>query len=247
LKKINFVASSNVVQEIVPMPKPAKFYLPNWYKESGSFFNSKSNSYTNDLFFEEPGIPNTTVKKCMPFLDTLVSGYIQETWCDIFIERKDDEIFFHYSTSVDEASPIISTRSKVGLAKIPVPIGFDKNAFFHWSRVWNPILPKGYSALITHPLNRDDLPFKCFSGIIDSDKYFLGGKVGFFIKEDFSGLIPKGTPMYQIIPIKRESWKSEKMQLKNKTLNEVNQQVFNVKSFFSGGYKKLYWNKKDFN
>ena len=247
MKKINFVASSNAVQEIVPMPKPAKFYLPDWYKESGSFFNSESNSYTNNLFFKEPGKPTTTVKTCMPFLDTLVSGYIQETWCDIFIERKNNEILFHYSMVVDEENPIMSTRPAVILAKIPVPPGFDRDVFFHWSRVWNPILPKGYSALVTHPFNRDDLPFRCVSGIIDSDKYFASGKVGFFIKEGFSGLIPKGTPMYQIIPIKRESWKSEQIKLKDKTLNKITQQVFNINSFFSGGYKKMYWNKKDFN
>ena len=247
MKKINFVASSKEIQELVSMPKPAKFYLPNWYKESGSFFNNKSNSYTNNLFFEEPGVPSTTVKTCMPFLDTLTFGYIQETWCDIFIERNNNEVFFHYSLNMDKKDSIISARPIDIIAKMPVPSGFNKNIFFHWSRVWNPVLPKGYSALITHPFNRDDLPFRCVSGIIDSDNYFVGGKVGFFIKEDFSGLIPKGTPMYQIVPFKRESWKSKQIKLKNKTLNKVNQQIFNINSFFLGGYKKIYWNRKDFN
>ena len=248
MKKINFVANSVALENFVPMPKPAKFYIPDWYKESPSFFNYDNNSYSNKLSFGEVGRPTKTFKKCMPFFDTLSFGYIQETWCDIFIERKDGKIFYHYSLSVDEDKhPIISTRDMMSTGQIPVPIGFDNNAFFHWSRVWNPILPKGYSSLITHPLNRDDLPFRCLSGVIDSDKYFLGGKVAFFIKEGFTGLIPKGTPMYQIIPFKRDSWKIKKTNLKDGVLNKIEEQTYNVGSVFLDAYKKQYWNKKMFN
>jgi hypothetical protein len=237
-----------VIENFVPMPKPAKSYIPDWYKESPPFFNYDSNLYSNKLSFGEAGIPSSTFKKCMPFFDTLSFGYIQETWCDIFIERKNGKLFYHYSLAVEKNNdPIISTRDIVSIGQIPVPAGFDSSTFFHWSRVWNPILPKGYSSLITHPLNRDDLPFRCLSGIIDSDKYFLGGKVGFFIKEDFTGLIPKGTPMYQIIPFKRDSWETKKVNLKNNILNKIEQQTYNLKSVFLDGYKKQHWNKKMFN
>ncbi len=227
------------------MPKPAKFYMPEWYKESASFFNYDNNSYTNKLSFKEAGRVSGTAKICMPFLDTLSFGYIQETWCDIFIEYKNQQLFYHYSYSPD--FPIISDRSIDSIAKMPIPVGFNKDLIFHWSRVWNPILPKGYSALITHPFNRDDLPFKCVSGIIDSDRYFLNGKVGFFLKENFAGLIPKGTPMYQIIPFKKDSWETKKINLKNKILKNIEGQKYNIQSVFSGGYKKNYWNKKSFN
>jgi hypothetical protein len=246
LKKINFVANSIEIEKFVPMPKPAKFYIPDWYKESAPFFNYDNNSYSNKLSFKEAGLPNSTFKKCMPFFDTLSFGYIQETWCDIFIERKNQELYYHYSFTLDKDNPIISTRPITSIAKMPIPTEFS-DIFFHWSRVWNPVLPKGYSCLITHPLNRDDLPFRCFSGIIDSDKYFLDGKVGFFIKEDFTGLIPKGTPMYQIIPFKRDSWESKKINLKNNILTKVEKQRYNIKSIFLDGYKKQYWNKKIFN
>lgn len=227
------------------MPKPAKVYIPDWYKESASFFNYDDKSYTNKLSFKELGSPTTTVKLCVPFLDTLSFGYIQETWCDIFVEVKNQQLFYHFADSLD--FPIVSDRSISLAAKMPVPIGFNKNLFFHWSRVWNPVLPKGYSALITHPLNRDDLPFKCVSGIIDSDRYFVDGKVGFFLKESFVGLIPKGTPMYQIIPFKKDSWKTSKIALKNKILKNIEDQRYNITSVFTGGYKKNYWNKNSFN
>jgi hypothetical protein len=245
LKKIGFVASNKHIEDNVPMPKSAKVYIPEWYKESASFFNHDNNSYTNKLSFGEVGTPSKTVKVCVPFLDTLSFGYIQETWCDIFIEYKNEQLFYHYSYNSE--SPIISTRPIESIAKMPVPLGFNKDLFFHWSRVWNPVLPKGYSALITHPFNRDDLPFKCVPGIIDSDRYFVEGKVGFFLKKDFVGLIPKGTPMYQIVPFKKESWETKKIIPKNKILKKIEEQTYNIQSVFTGGYKKNHWNRKSFN
>ena len=247
MKKISFVASSSEVEKNIPMPKPAKLYIPEWYKESPSFINTDNSSYTNKLSFDQRGIPSSTIKTCIPFLDTFLFGYIQETWCDIFVEYKGDELIYHYSYTPDLTDPIISHRPIEVAVKMPAPAGFNSNVLFHWSRVWNPVLPKGYSSLITHPFNRDDLPFKCVSGIIDSDKYFLNGKVGFFIKENFTGLIPKGTPMYQIIPFKKESWKTKDFISKNKISRMIQEQKHEIQSVFSGGYKKKYWNKKDFN
>jgi hypothetical protein len=60
--------------------------------------------------------------------------------------------------------------------------------------------------LITHPINRYDLPFTSVSGLADYDVYPLPGNVSFHIKEGFEGTIPAGTPIMQIIPIKREDW-----------------------------------------
>jgi hypothetical protein len=247
MKKISFVAVNKNIENSVPMPKPTKLYIPDWYKDSPSFFDYDSNNYVNKISFSSYGIASTTMKMCMPFLDTFSFGYIQETWCDIFIENKNNKITYHYSYNVDSQFPIMQERPLELLGKIPVPTGFKKDMFFNWSRVWSPILPKGYSAIITHPLNRDDLPFRCQSGIVDFDNYFSPGKVGFFLKEGFVGLIPKGTPMYQIIPFKRDSWKTENIKNKNKILNMLENQKNNVFSTFYGGYKKNYWNKKNFN
>lgn len=80
---------------------------------------------------------------------------------------------------------------------------------FAWYPDWAVELPEGYSALYTHPLNRFDLPFFMTIGIIDNDKVNLPGTMPFFIAKGFEGTIPAGTPYAQIIPFKREDWKSE--------------------------------------
>jgi hypothetical protein len=117
---------------------------------------------------------------------------------------------------------------------------------FVWHPGWIPELPKGYSALITHPINRVDLPFYTLSGVVEHDTYLQampGSNLPLLLKKDFSGIIPIGTPMYQIIPFKRDSWES--------SLNEYDKyaqgKITNpIESYPSGGYKKLHWIKKNF-
>jgi hypothetical protein len=104
-------------------------------------------------------------------------------------------------------------------------------------------VPKGYSFLITHPLNRYDLPFTTMSAIVDADFGLHGGQVPFFLKENFEGIIPMGTPIAQIIPFKRDNWISEKSLGLWKKSDLNNKRAYMVTS---GWYKKNHWKKKSF-
>lgn len=229
-QKVVFRPIGNDVNGIVPMPKPAKSCIPEWFKEVPVYVN-------NSPEIGEGGTMNTTMKSCMPFLDTFLSGYIQNTWCDIYIDNtKEDSPHWKYSLS---PSPI---NKRNGPSYYPEINNFSSNEF-EWKQQWIPQLPPGYSMLYTHPFNRYDLPFLSLTGIVDNDKYFMepfGANHPFFLTKNFKGIIPKGTPMFQMIPIKREYWKSEGLGFDEK----IFKQFFQVRSFFSGGYKKLYWNKK---
>ena len=118
---------------------------------------------------------------------------------------------------------------------------------FHWWPNWGIELPKGYSALVTSPLNRFDLPFLTVAGIIDSDKYTMPGLMPFFLKEGFSGLIPKGTPYAQIIPIKREDWTSEHIYYTNQEMYDRHVATTDKYRVAYGGiYKQKTWEKKNY-
>jgi len=69
-----------------------------------------------------------------------------------------------------------------------------------------------------------------------------GGNVPFFFSKDFEGIIPMGTPIAQIIPFKRDDWKSEIIN------DEVNYQskIFNIGRVLNGAYRKKSWKKKKF-
>jgi hypothetical protein len=56
------------------------------------------------------------------------------------------------------------------------------------------------------PLNRADERFTCFSGIVECDGYFEFINFPFVWNEpNFSGIVPAGTPLVQVIPIKRDT------------------------------------------
>ena len=71
--------------------------------------------------------------------------------------------------------------------------------------------PEGYALFFTHPVNRFDLPFTTLSGLVDCDRY-TDTWIHFpahWHDTNFSGILPKGTPIAQCIPVKRESWVCE--------------------------------------
>lgn len=231
MKSMNFVPATKEAELFVDAPKPAEKSTPKWFKDIPAFASGK-------VEHKDRGGVNSTSKICMPFSDSFKMGYIQETWQDIKIEQSENHINYFYPNSPQ----IISHREETHLPNSVLDGYYPLE--FTWNPQWLPKVPKGYSVLITHPLNRDDLPFKTLTGVIDADEYFSGKKsnLPFLIKKGFDGVIPVGTPIFQIIPFKREDWKSQ-----NEAFDEAKQLNHRkIHSMFYGGYKKLIWKKKSF-
>jgi hypothetical protein len=159
---------------------------------------------------------------------------MQESWEEVTV----------VSGIIEKSNSVASKGLKMDFSfSIPEEYG---TMDFAWHPCWIPELPEGYSALITHPLNRVDLPFYTLSGIIEHDSYTQSASYSnfpFLIKKDFSGIIPIGTPMYQIIPFKRDDWESKANQYDKESQYNTIKDLFTNKP---GGYKKLYWLKKSF-
>ena len=89
---------------------------------------------------------------------------------------------------------------------------FDEDRFIiKFNNFWTIEAPPGYSILFTHPVNRGDLPFTTFTGLVDCDT-FHDSPVNFpahWHDTAFNGVLPKGTPVAQCLPVKRESWTSQ--------------------------------------
>lgn len=227
---IEFIPSSEEVDNFLETPSLSKSVIPQWYKDSPTF------DPTNLTF--DKGAIKKPLKMCVPFLDALTSGYVQKTWCEISISAGDN--FANYMWAVPPA--IMEHR------ETPLSISLDPSyvqAEFHWKMPWIVKLPKGYSLLITHPHNRLDLPFTTLTGIVDADEFHhvRFGQLPFYIKKTFNGIIPIGTPMFQMIPIKREAWKSERVKF-NET--EIMRTDFSFSKYLFGAYKNFYWKKKKY-
>lgn len=242
MKNIYFNPVSKIAELTVPSPKPSKEYVPDWYKKIPQFYGGKPE------FKNEITKTNQTLKMCMPFADTFTSGYIQETWQEIAFTLDTENLdefgspLFNYYTPAD---PQIMGIRGSGRDTYPIPEEYYPFELT-WHPAWTPELPEGYSVLITHPLNRTDLPFYTLSGIVDSDTFTHSNTISnlpFLLKRDFTGIIKKGTPMYQMIPIKREDWKSIQ---KTFDADEQIRQVYKLRQYFWGAYKRVHWNKKNY-
>ena len=216
--KIQFIPGTEKVEQVITFPESSRKFIPNWYK---------------DISVKQDEV---NVKKCIPFLDAMTHGYIQKTWTDIEVLNNNESL----SIAFDHEVEILNYREKSDM-----PIGDEYYPVeFVWQRPWSVVLPQGYSGLVTHPLNRIDLPFITLSGIVDFDKSIHAptGNIPFYVKKGFVGIIPAGTPMFQIIPIKREEWSYESKDYSSdfweSKINERQQE----KDF----YKKRIWQKKTF-
>jgi hypothetical protein len=198
-KKIKFICSEKELLHLLERPYPAMKKLPDWICNTPSYIGGEKGI---DSFSD----PNTTIKKCMPVFDAMTAGYhiplISDTWVEL---NKEANLTCRWSwTSIE----VVSIQKPEGYSTYPVPNGYHKVAF-KWINPWIVKTPPGWSCLFTQPLHYDDLPFSCLPAIVDTDKHPSPIHLPFFMKKSFTGLIPKGTPLIQVIPFKREEFTSE--------------------------------------
>lgn len=236
MKIIRFFAEKEYLN--LGKPGPAKLEIPDWYRKA-------------EKFYESNGEKTAGLKTCMPFLDTLTSGYVLKTPVNIYVNEEKNEkdfssLFGNKENNLrirwdgpESLQNFIVERPPESGSTMPRPAGHYPNHLV-FSEFWSIKTPRGWSLLMTHPLNRHDLPFTTASGIIDSDKWFAPGNVPFFIKKDFSGVIPRGTPFAQIIPIKRAEWQ---MAI-DPGLADTNYKQASMVRNTENSYKKAMWKRK---
>src|SRR5262249_784850 len=84
----------------------------------------------------------------------------------------------------------------------------DDRFVMKFNNFWTIEVPPGFSLLITHPINRHDLPFTTLTGLVDCDRY-IDNFINFparWSDPAFEGVLPRGTPFAQCIPVKGQSW-----------------------------------------
>lgn len=229
-KKIEFIVTVEDA-DFYDYPCPSQKNVPKWYKDIPVVREK-------DYEFDDGGRPNNlSLKHCMPFFDAMTMGYHIVLATDIFFNSQDTTIDYRFPST-----KLLNHRD--GNPSLPVSNEFLP-VEFEWKMLWTPKTPKGYSCLVTHPINRVDLPFFTLSGVIDSDIFYHtpNGNLPFYMKKGFKGVIKKGTPIAQIVPFKRDNWKSSKIKFDEKKVKY--RHLLNI-SFFKDFYKKFAYVKKVF-
>lgn len=217
--------------------------VPAWYKDLSPYVNIN-------------GKEDLSLKKCIPFLDALNTGYFLVTKREYTFSADDlnEKYSFtseHFQNS--QRQKTISSHPIQQVGDMPFSDNYIKY-LFKWNNPYQIKTPEGYGVLFTHPLNYHFLPFYSLSGVVDTDKFPIPVLFPFLMKKNFNGVIPVGTPVIQIIPFKKEDW-NHKIH-KNVPLNYVNdvKDITNdymnkriVDNKIIGGvYKKIYRNPKKY-
>lgn len=237
----NLAVGLGSVAKFVDPPVAATKTVPEWYKNMSPIFD---NEKTYGISSSNVLATNTTVKSCSPFMDAIISGYMFTLPLDVEIKRVSKEevkIFWR------EPADFVTGHSPNQHPGLPSPFE-TKNAdtnVLKWSFPYTIKTPPGYSSFFTHPLNRHDLPFRTFSGVVETDIYPGAVQFPFQLCVDVedSFIIEKGTPVCQIIPFKRENWESKIEEL---SIEESKQAIFKLRSKIVRSYKSQWWRKKTY-
>jgi hypothetical protein len=176
------------------IPKPAIKFIPSWWKQTKNF-----PSY-HHIDKAEAG----NVKNCPSFMDYFSSGYILPMWADTILyydnETKDwswrsSDARFTYSNHNNDQYLDFVNHSFLG-----------KESYFVFKAhaPWRIITKPGYSTYqlpVFYHFNED---FSVLPGIRDSDTYHQINPQIVIHSSKKEIFIPRGTPLAQYIPFKRE-------------------------------------------
>jgi hypothetical protein len=183
--------------DALPHPVLARSALPDWLREMPA--KAHSEIHGRDI---------RTVKQCPPFVDAMAYGFMILLPCDVSVERG------AFSWNWDVAKPATSGHPRAPLSfhvssQFPgAPFARDGQAAIKFNSFWTIELEPGWSLFATHPVNRDELPFRLVSGLVDSDRFHDGG-INFpaiWTESDFSGVLPRGTPVAQCFAVPRVAY-----------------------------------------
>lgn len=233
--KINFIAS--VTDPTLPKPEPASKHIPEWYRSIPRYADGKK------IPHNERGKTPGTIKTCMPVLDAMTNGYLLFSGADVHIEQQENGRFYRWADH--DLITFHSQRQLKGYPKLEEKIKLENVPKF--SNPWIVQTPKGYSSLFVTPFHRD-LPFTILPGIVDTDTYFAPVNFPFIPDANFEGFIPKGTPIAQVIPFKRDDWEMSVKSLED--FEDLRKKRFAASKIltttFFDQYKKNFWKAKTY-
>ena len=182
--------------DLLPRPVPAQAGLPDWLRQMA------------------PRVPSAlhqrsirSVKQCPPFVDAMAHGFLILLPCEV---RVQDGVF-----SWDWPLPALALQHQpraplsfhVAEQVAGSPLAQGSHAVLKFNSFWTIELDPGWSLMVVHPVNRDDLPFRLITGLVDADHFNAVG-INFparWTEPGFSGVLPRGTPVAQCYPVPREA------------------------------------------
>lgn len=210
-------------------PEPAVRQTPDWYKATASYVDGQRVIRDGDT-------PHT-IKKCVPVFDAMTAGYIIRTYVDVQVTQRDGAPWYEWpSHNAVAFHPVTQAALHPSCNEMPYP---------KWNNPWAIRTPRGYSTLFVPPMHNPNGMFTVLPGLVDTDVYHAPVNFPFVLNDArWEGIIPAGTPMVQIIPIKRDPWK---MRIGGpKDVAAQNSVSTKLRALWFNSYKRQFWNRKEY-
>lgn len=206
--------------------------VPDWYKQMET---SHAKNKTEGFEVRE----SQTIKRCMPVLDAITAGYIIKTYTDLFVKYTDGVLGFEWANDTEDSISFHPANQLINYKNLDLPYGAPK-----LRNPWGIKTPKNYSCLFISPLHRPDCGIKILEGVVDTDLYTSPVQFPFLVDKGFSGTIPAGTPIAQVIPFKRDSFRMEFGDNVNRLENNAVHRL--LRSTWINGYRNKFRANKDY-
>lgn len=178
----------------IPPPERALRFVPDWFKR-----------LERELGIPDAhGLPGLTAKACLPMTDAFSLGFVIPLPLDVALRVPEDRVSIQLGWAPDAPFQPIEQHlpAQIGAPEPP----FEATVPLKFINPWRVKVPPGYSVLFTQPLSRPDLPFTCFSGFVDCDRFETTVNIPFaWTGPAGDHQLPAGTPIAQLIPIRRDA------------------------------------------
>jgi hypothetical protein len=178
----------------LPRPMAARTALPDWLRAMAA-----------TQFSPTHGQDVRTVKQCPPFIDAMSYGFMIPLPCDVKVQDGALSWQWDVPTPSVHAHPRAPISFHVPEQVIGSPLHHANRVLLKFNSFWTIELEPGWSLFATHPINREDLPFRLITGLVDADRFHDVGILfpAVWTEPGFSGVLPRGTPIAQCFAVPR--------------------------------------------
>ena len=216
------------------LPKPAKSFLPEWWK------NVPSHSKLNNLK-ESVVAQNMTAKQCPSFVDYFSQGYIVPMWADTTLKYNEKSQEWTWRCGAQNSPFKIEVHPNSQFIDY-APASFKGSpASFVFKLVspWQIKTPKGYSVLSLPLFFHFNEDISAVPGVTDTDYFYVVNQQVLYHGKGQEVFIPRGTPLVQIIPFERKKY-SLKIEEYNEEFSDAMKILdAEMTSQFNGQYRKM--------
>jgi hypothetical protein len=178
----------------IPEPERAVRFAPDWFRRLERELGGT----------DAHGLPALSAKACLPMTDAFSLGFVIPLPIELEILIPENRVEIELGWETDLPFEPVSEHHPRQIGAPDPP--FERTVPLKFMNPWRVKVPPGYSVLFLQPLSRPDLPFTCFSGFVDCDRFDTTvnfpfawtGPVG-------EHRLPAGTPIAQLIPIRRDT------------------------------------------